>query len=249
MLASIPVNNPAATDTLSIFSSRGTDGAPGTVKPDVAAPGQTIISANVGSGNGAASSNGTSMASPHVAGIAALLRSKYPTWPVERIKAAIMNTAAHDLYTGPDKSGDIYGPNRVGAGRVDATYAATTQVIAYSKSDPGVVSASFGVVEGPITQSTVTRTKSITLRNVSSSTRTISLRYSAVIEQPGVSYSVSPKSVRIKAKGTKTVTVTMTVKPSQLRRSIDPTMSATTVSSWTGEGVRQYLSMRPDGCW
>ncbi|MBK8446878.1 MAG: S8 family serine peptidase [Micropruina sp.] len=243
LLGTVEVDNPAIVDMLSPSSSRGTRGAPGTLKPDVAAPGQTIISANVGSGNGGSSSNGTSMASPHVAGIAALLRSKYPTWSVEQIKAAIMNTAGHDLYTEPNKGGDRYGPNRVGAGRVNANHAATTQVLAYSTSDPGVVSAGFGVVEAPITSSTVTRTKSIQLRNVGSSTRTVSLSYSPVVSQPGVTYSVSPRSVRIPRKGTKTVKVTMTIKPSKLRRTIDPTMSTTTVNSWTGwEGARQYVS-------
>lgn len=242
LLGSVPVNNRAIVDTLSPSSSRGTRGAPGTLKPDVAAPGQTILSANVGSGNGASSSNGTSMASPHVAGIAALLRSKYPTWSVEQVKAAIMNTAVHDLYSEPNKGGYRYGPNRAGAGRVNANYAATTQVIAYSSSDPGVVSAGFGVVEAPITASTVTRSKTITLRNVGSGSRTVSLRYSALVSQPGVSYSVSPKSVRIPGKGTRNVKVTMTVKPSKLRRTMDPTMATTTVSSWTGEGVRQYVS-------
>ncbi len=242
LLGTVEVDNPAIVDMLSPSSSRGTRGAPGTLKPDVAAPGQTIISANVGSGNGGSSSNGTSMASPHVAGIAALLRSKYPTWSVEQIKAAIMNTAGHDLYSEPNKGGDRYGPNRVGAGRVNANSAATTQVLAYSTSDPGVVSAGFGVVEAPITSSTVTRTKSIQLRNVGSSARTVSLSYSPVVAQPGVSYSVSPTSVRIPGKGTKTVKVTMTIKPSKLRRTIDPTMSTTTVSSWTGEGARQYVS-------
>ena len=241
-LTSIPMRDPAAVDTLSSFSSRGTHGAPGVLKPDVAAPGQSIVSVNVGSGAGAASISGTSMATPHVAGIAALLRSKYPSWSVEQIKAAIMNTAVHDIYTERNKGGDIYGPARVGAGRVDAQYAAATQVIAYSKSDPGVVSATFGVVEAPISSSRVTTTKSITLRNVTSSPRTVRLSYSAVVKQSGVSYKVSPGVVRIRAKGTATVRVTMTIEPSKLRRTIDPTMSTTTVSSWTGEGNRQYVS-------
>ena len=242
LLASVNDINPSLNDTLSSFSSRGTHGAPGTLKPDLAAPGQSIVSVGVGSGNKPASISGTSMASPHVAGIAALLRGKYPTWSVEQIKAAIMNTAGHDIYTEPNKGGRIYGPNRVGAGRVDANYAATTQVLAYSSSDPGTVSAGFGVVEAPITSSTVTKTKSIVLRNLGSKATTVSLSYSAVVTQPGVGYSVSPKSVKISGKSTKTVKVTMTIKPSALRRTIDPTMASTTVSSWTGEGARQFLS-------
>ena len=242
LLNSVKTYNPPLEDTVYAFTSRGTRGAPGALKPDAAAPAQSIVSAGVGTGNGVLSNTGTSMASPHVAGIAALLRSKYPKWTVEQVKAAIMNTAVHDIYSEPNKGGRVLGPNRVGAGRVDANYAASTQVLAYSSSDPGVVSAGFGVVEAPITSSTVTRTKSIVLRNVGSKSHTVSLSYSAVVKQPGVSYSVSPKSVKIRGKGTKTVKVTMKVKPSALRRTIDPTMSTTTLSSWTGEGTRQFVS-------
>src|SRR4029079_15671777 len=57
------------------------------------------------------------------------------------------------------------------------------------------------------------------------------------------SYSVSPKTLKLRARSKATVKVTMTVKPSSLRRTLDPTMSATTVSEITGkEGERQFVS-------
>ena len=137
------------------------------------APGTTIISAAVGTGNGRATFSGTSMAAPHIAGIAALVKKEHPGWTVEQIKAAVMNTAVHDLYTGQNRSGRRYGPNRVGAGRTDARYAVSTVVLAYSKSKPGVVSASFGVVEAPITSTTITKTQRVTVQNKAFGKRTV----------------------------------------------------------------------------
>ncbi len=237
-----PVRTPVAIDTLDGFSSRGAHGAPGVVKPDVTAPGDTIISAAVGTGNGRASESGTSMAAPHIAGVAALVKQRHPSWTAEQIKAAVMNTAVHDLYTGPDKSGHRYGPNRVGAGRTDARYSVSTAILAYSKSKPGVVSASFGVVESPTTSRKVAKSQLVTVANKASSRRTVKLSYSPVVTQPGVSYSVSPRTLRLKARSKATVKVTMTVKPRSLRRTLDPTMSATTVDDLVGKGPRQFVS-------
>ena len=80
LIATIKDNNPAISDTVSSFTSRGTHGSLGVVKPDVAAPGDTIASARMGSGNGVLVQNGTSMATPMTAGIAALVKKTHPTW-------------------------------------------------------------------------------------------------------------------------------------------------------------------------
>ncbi|MFT4166562.1 MAG: S8 family serine peptidase [Microlunatus sp.] len=243
LAVSISVNDRSAIDTLDASSSRNSHGAPGVVKPDVAAPGNTILSARSGSGNLGASESGTSMAAPHIAGVAALVKKAHPRWSAEQVKAAVMNTAVHDLYSGPNKSGSRYAPARVGAGRTDARFAVKTSILAYSKTKPGVVSASFGVVEAPITTRKLTRKQKVTVQNTAAKKRKVTLRYSPVTKQPGVSYSVSPKKVTLKARSKKTVTVTMTVRPSALRRTLDPTMSATTVSEVTGaSGRRQFVS-------
>jgi subtilisin family serine protease len=236
--------NPAFDDMLSSFSARGPHGSIGVVKPDVTAPGDTIASAAMGTGTGVAVMSGTSMASPNVAGIAALVEAKNPSWTVEQVKAAIMNTAAHNLYTGENGTGDIYGPNRVGAGRVDAFDAVNTSVLAYDLDTVGAVSASFGVVEASIAKSSVTATRTIRVENDGASPVTLSASYTPAVTQPGVSYTVTPSTSNppgawptIPAAGSANLTVTMTITPTALRHTIDPTEQT------SQDGLpRQYLS-------
>ncbi|ONK71727.1 uncharacterized protein A4U43_C04F11740 [Asparagus officinalis] len=83
---------------LAAFSSRGPSAAfPGLIKPDIAAPGSNILAAGPG---GYFFDTGTSMACPHVAGIAALLKSLHPDWSPAAIKSALVTTAS---------TGDAYG--------------------------------------------------------------------------------------------------------------------------------------------
>ena len=240
---------PAISDTLSSFSSRGTHSAPGVVKPDVTAPGDTITSAGMGTGNDQLTISGTSMATPATAGIAALVLKRHPTWTSNYVKAAVMNTATHDLYTKANHQGEVYGPNRVGAGRVDALAAVSTKVIAYSLDKAGAVSASFGAVEAPIDQAKVTRTRTIRIRNTGSATTTVKVAYQSVIKQPGVSYSASRSKVTLRAGRSVDVKVTMTVVPAQLRHTIDPTMAKTQSDAYLVDEddkpitrARQYVS-------
>lgn len=133
-VASLPSDTPA--DSLAEFSSRGPRGYDSYLKPEISAPGVAIYAAAMGTGTEGVSFNGTSMAAPHVAGVAALIKEAHPNYTPEQVKAAMMNTAV-DLVTG-----DVV-PQQ-GAGRVDA-YAAisTTSVIV---GDDNLVSLSLGVV-------------------------------------------------------------------------------------------------------
>ncbi len=236
LLNNQPSNDASINDLVSSFSSRGTHGSIGVVKPDITGPGDTITSAGMGTGDGAAVMSGTSMATPHVAGIAALVTQQHPDWSVERLKAALMNSASHDLYTGANQTGHIYGPNRVGAGRVDALDAVTTDVIAYNADVRNGISASFGVVEVPA-GTTVTQTRTITVENTGGSAANLTLSYQPAVEQPGVSYSVSPAAITLDAGDSQDVTVTLTATSSALRHTIDPTMEVA-----QGGNARQYVS-------
>jgi hypothetical protein len=181
------------------------------------------------------------MATPHTAGIAALVVAGHRGWNVGQVKAAVMNTAAHDVYSEPHHRGLRYGPARVGAGRVDAEYATSTTVVAYALGQ-GEVSASFGLVEAPATAPTVVRRKRVRVRNTARATTTVDLDYDPLVEEPGVRYAVSPRRVRVRGGGSTDVTVSMTVVTADLRRTLDPTMSPTTTRSLTGSaGPRQFV--------
>ncbi|MEV0589900.1 S8 family serine peptidase [Nonomuraea cavernae] len=113
-------------DGWATFSSQGPR-IGGGLKPDIAAPGVAIAAARAaGTSMGSpvnehyTAANGTSMATPHVAGAAAIMAQRYPDWTGPQIKAALMSTAKDDALS-------VY---KQGSGRVDVTRAYTQQVFA-----------------------------------------------------------------------------------------------------------------------
>jgi subtilisin family serine protease len=205
-------NHPETTNGIASFSSRGI-GANGILKPDVAAPGQTVFSVNVGTGADGVSESGTSMASPHAAGVAALVRAAHPTWDAEQVKAAIMNTATQDVFArAADSSADHQTPEapmRVGAGRVQADKAVAASTLAYVDNGTGAVSVSFGRVDAAT--SVVTRSARVRVVNTSATPVNYTVGYDASTTMPGVSYSVAPSTLQLAAGGSGLVTVTLTV--------------------------------------
>ncbi|KAK8963226.1 Subtilisin-like protease [Platanthera guangdongensis] len=124
---------------VAVFSSRGpslTNG--GIIKPDVIAPGVNILAAwprPVGpTGSVFNFLSGTSMATPHVAGVVALLRNKHPTWSPAAVKSAIMTTA-YTLNREGNPITDEYGGGDAatvferGAGHIDPVAAAEPGLI------------------------------------------------------------------------------------------------------------------------
>jgi uncharacterized repeat protein (TIGR01451 family) len=80
-------------DIMAGFSSRGPNRSADTIAPSVGAPGVDIIAANgVGGEISWGFNSGTSMASPHVAGSAALLMSIHPDWTPAEVESALMTT-------------------------------------------------------------------------------------------------------------------------------------------------------------
>jgi len=229
LFTTTPTYDKSISDTPAWDTSRGTRGP--SLKPDVAAPGHTISSTAAGTGNDLSVFSGTSMASPHVAGIAALVRQAHPDWSVEEVKAAIMNTAGADV----KENGKTFAPNRVGTGRVDGKSAIDNQVLAYVEDDPGFVSVNFGVVEVAKPLS-----KSKTIKIVNKSTKAVEYKvgYAAATSIPGVSYVLSQDKVKLGPHGTARVKVTLKIDdPKALRKTVDSTVVPTQL-----DVARQFIA-------
>jgi subtilisin family serine protease len=111
-------------ETPASFSSAGPTPYSLRLKPDVMAPGVDVLSSLPDGSFGTLS--GTSMAAPHVAGAAALLRQRHPTWTPAQIKSALVLTGA------PVRSSSVteVSPLREGGGRIDLAAADAPLVFA-----------------------------------------------------------------------------------------------------------------------
>jgi len=188
----------------SSFSGQGPTDVDYRVKPDVMAPGENVISAIPASWCDAppcfAFLNGTSMATPHLAGGAAVVKGAHPDWSAAQIRSAIVNTAAQGLITqnlAPTVlETDV---NIVGAGSEDLLAA----VDAWVALDP--VSLSFGAVPHGSGQ---TATLPVVITNLRSLTHTYT--FSIAGGGSGVAFSLNVSAFTLTPGESKTILVTMT---------------------------------------
>ncbi|MEV4318071.1 S8 family serine peptidase [Actinocrispum sp. NPDC049592] len=189
--AALAVASVSKQDKYSRFSQPGPRFKDYAVKPDIAAPGEDIVAARA-QGTLAdhavdeyyARLSGTSMATPHVAGAAAILAAQHPDWTGQQIKAALMGSA-HPI------DATIY---QQGSGRLDVARASRQTLI------PSTGSLSLGFVRWPYNQPALT--KQITYRNTSSAP--VSLQLS--LDVPA--FHTNADQVTVPANGEATVTVT-----------------------------------------
>ncbi|RSM70707.1 peptidase S8 [Actinoplanes sp. ATCC 53533] len=181
-------------DALAGFSSRG-PGADGAVKPDLAAPGAGIVAARARDtlaleavDDNYAKLSGTSMATPHVTGSAALLAQAHPGWRAEQLKGALVGGAT------PIRA-DAYA---VGSGRVDV--ASAMSATAYASP----TSLSFGLARWPHPAGQ-RQTRTVTLHNTAGTARTFDL----TVSSPDVGvFTLSSARVAVAAHGSAEVGVT-----------------------------------------
>ncbi|MDQ0750915.1 subtilisin family serine protease [Streptomyces africanus] len=224
-------------DVLADFSSRG-PGLDGALKPDVTAPGVDITAASA-PGNqiaqevgekpaGYMTISGTSMATPHVAGAAAILKQQHPEWKYPELKGAL---------TGSTKGG-TYTPFQQGSGRIQVDKAIKQSVIANPSS------VSFGVQQWPHTDDKPV-TKELTYRNLGTKDVTLKLASTATDPKgkaaPAGFFKLGATSVTVPAGGKASVPFTVNTK---LGGTLDGAYSSYVTATGGGQTVRTAAAVQ-----
>ncbi|MEV6106968.1 S8 family serine peptidase [Streptomyces sp. NPDC051940] len=181
-------------DRLASFSSTGPLAYSGGMKPDIAAPGVDITAARsqemTDGGEGLYRTiSGTSMATPHVVGGAAILAQQHPDWTGAQLKEHLMSTAKG--------LADGYSPYEVGTGRLDVAAAVNATV-------RGTGSLFFGNYTWPHEPSDVPVTKDLTYTNTGSADVTLNL----ALTSEGDPFILGATTVTVPAGSKATVPVT-----------------------------------------
>lgn len=221
----------AGAELLAGFSSRGPSAVDQSVKPEIAAPGASVVSAGVGSGSEARLSQGTSQASPAVTGAAALVRQARPSFGPLEVKAVLMNS------TEPvsDLSSQVYGSSIMGSGRVAVERAVLQQITAGADVASGRVGAAFGSVVSDVATNVE---RSITLTNHAATEATLDAKVEPTFAPKGVTLKVEPAQVKVAAGQSASVKLSLSFDPVAFGSpGPDPLTSKT-----QSQTVRQYLN-------
>jgi len=198
----IRIATPEFDDNIAAFSSSGPGRNNSSFKPDLTAPGVRIVSTGVGSGTESLTLSGTSMAAPHVAGLAALLYPKFKALKPGAIKALLQNATVNAKVT-PNSGASKVALTRQGTGVVRADRAFNLT----SYATPGGVS--FGRVNPTEVSAT---TVTFTVHNFSNTKRVFSIEHVANQTMPGITIS-GQTSVKVSANGEEQVEFILEMDP------------------------------------
>ena len=207
-------------DLIAGFSSRGPGHGGSTFKPDVSAPGVSIFSTAIASGDQGAFSQGTSMAAPHVAGVGALMRQLHPDVDTAGIKAIIQNSA-HTLNETIPEGGSQLPLTRQGVGRADV--AAAMYLTSYAS--PGGIS--FGRLNPTRSER---RQEKVMLTNLDRRSRNFSVTHLPNQTLPGVEV-ICPGRVFVPGRGNKPFNIKIAVDATVMPFDI-PSFTQTEVDGW-----------------
>lgn len=191
-------------DIMADFSSQGPTDVDYRIKPDVVAPGVNILSSvphtfcsDPGTTGCWAFMQGTSMASPHLAGTAAVVRQAHPSWDASQVRSAIVNTAERGVLSKSTAPGTAEtDPEIIGAGRENVLAAVNAKLGLSS------VSTTFGAV--PLRNGSP-QTRTVTVSNLSGASVTVPVSVAG-----SSAFTVSKSSLSIPAGGTADVTLSFT---------------------------------------
>lgn len=203
------IDIPSPSDVISSFSSRGPSSLQG-LKPDLVAPGEPVYSGAITAVNpdgvsdpsGFAAVSGTSQATPHVAGGAALLKQLHPSWTPLQIKSALINSANNAVFTDSSKTVNA-GVLDDGNGREDLSLASSVN----ATFSPASLSYGFVTVGAQAVQIA----KDLQIKNESGGPNTYTISFQNLNPGSGISLSTSASPVSPAAGQSTTVTITLTV--------------------------------------
>ncbi|HEY1080165.1 MAG TPA: S8 family serine peptidase, partial [Bdellovibrio sp.] len=186
----VKIEKPWLADTISTFSSRGPRSDDGMIKPEISAPGTNIISADMGGGAKGVENSGTSMASPHIAGVMALLKQKHPTLNPQELKSVLL---AHGKVIS-DAKGVQYSVSRQGAGRVQVGASLNAKAVTMPAA------LSLGITD---LEKQKTLRQEIQVKNISTEALTLKAEWKG-----NAALKITANSVTVAAGETKTIIVT-----------------------------------------
>ena len=185
-------------DIMAGFSGQGPTDVDFEVKPDVVAPGVNVLSSIPHQFCDEppcwAFFQGTSMATPHLAGSAAVVREAHPSWTAAQVRSAIVNTAQEGVLTKTSAIATLEtDPNIIGSGLEDLLAAVGAHVALSS------VSTSFGAVPG---RNSAPQARTVIVTNLGAAPLTLPVSVTG-----SAAFSASPASITLPAGGSATVTV------------------------------------------